>query len=560
MKQIIVFIALIVLIIGFRSPVYACSGGGPTPLFRLLEGVSMVVKARVLDTDTYGQTGTVEIIDYLVGGGETTTVLVSQLNPVGAIYLLDDRDGVGGCDTLAPAFTLDEEVYLFLIRNADGSYRTSVPPDQFSYSTMVYRFPDPDSTALLITGNSGDINTPGTLTAHQVTETEFRAMVVDHGRGHSARLTGISHYPMPAPILITTTTGTSYLLPVDYGAPVLLEGEALRTLRRSSIVGRSGSLLGVNGCNVVGCMAYSPNGLDYASVTVENVVLISRPVPGEGFLFSWTNEAVVVWNENTLDFYTFRYPKYDMPDYPITLLASREINLGSQWVAQAAWSADGRLLAYSDAEGLWQLDVYSQLARLLVPVSGGGMVTVARYFSPNGRYLAITQDDERSTLDTVTGEILPDGTVSPDERYLLAYDTEQTISERSICLLIGSRRCDELGLGVAPLWTADNYYIITEYGAPHVKRFSEFGSRLGNGINYDYEPVTATYLLIRDAHELAIRDRYHTSIYNLGAFIEEEIVTAEWLPTLYFDNRTFGDTVVQRHREYLESLPPPEEY
>lgn len=564
MKSLLAISVLLLSLFLYSAPVQACSGGGPTPLATLLNEASIVVRAHVLDADAYGQTGVIEVSEFLVGSLDANRLLVIQSDPVRTTFLLEYRHGSGGCATLAPPLMPDEEVYLFLARNVDGSYRPSVAPNQFSYGTMVYRFPEANSTALLVTGERGDANTPGTLESQLVTETEFREIVLEYNQSTPTSPTTDSLYPSPAPILLETTDGY-YLLPPDQSHPQRLSEQDVSSLRRSPSVWRRNDPLGVTGCTEIGCTAYSPNGLDQASVTSDGIVLNGSPIEGEAFLFSFTSELIAIWNHDVLDFYAFRYPRLGIEEFGNTLLTNHPIRSGSDWLGKAAWSRDGRLFAYTDVEGLWLLDVYSQHSRLVLPAEDTQSAAWARYFSAGGRYLAITEGDrgERYNLDLITGELLPDGIFSPNERFLIAYDTSSPVNMYSQCILTSPYPCREITLGRDVFWLDSNQYVMSRCGSSEPTVCSTGASSvsccsglfLGDNLMMDYEPVTGTYLIVRSDQQIEIWDGYHTINHDLQGLIEGDIIKAEWLPSLYTGERSFSDIVIQRYQEYLESLP-----
>lgn len=554
LSAILVTLFLIVSIL-HSEPAQACSGGVPTSLSDLLENASTVVKARVLDADTYGQTGVVEVIEYLVGTTGHNPLLVVQTNPVRTRFLLENRGGPGGCALLAPPLAPDEIVYLFLAYNSDGTYRPSVDPTQFSYRTMAYRFPQLNSTAVLFTGELGTASTPGTLEPQIVTETEFREIVLTHAQSTPSFPITSSPYPSPAPILLSTTAGY-YLLPPDHSDPQRLSDQELASLRRSPSVWRRNDPLGVTGCNEIGCTAYSPSGMDQASLTHDGVMLNGMPVEGEGFLFSFTSELVAVWTQDTIDFYAFRYPRLGTEDFGNTLLASHRIRNGREWIAKAAWTQDGRLLAYTDVDGLWLIDVYSQSARLVLPAEGTDSPAFARYFSHGGRYLAITRGNqgERFNLDLITGELLPDGVLSPNERSLIAFDTLTRVSMYSQCMLTTPYPCREISLGREVFWLDAYQYIMSHCESSDSEACITAASSItccsnlffGETLAIDHEPVTGTFLVVRGHRQIDITDGYHTINHDLQNLIEGEIINVEWLPSLYYGERTFSDTVNQR--------------
>lgn len=69
---------------------------------------------------------------------------------------------------------------------------------------------------------------------------------------------------------------------------------------------------------------------------------------------------------------------------------------------------------------VWDALTIGQLPQLLIPTAES--VPVVRYFSPRGRYVAVTAGSRHFNIDLVTRTEMPDGVVSPDDRVLLAHD------------------------------------------------------------------------------------------------------------------------------------------
>lgn len=412
----------------------------------------------------------------------------------------------------------------------------------------------------------GTLETPSTTQEIEVDEQAFREILLDYTQSTPSAPTREVLYPMPAPILLRTTAGY-YLLAPDHSAPQPLSDDEVALMRRSPAVWRKNDPLGVTACNVIGCTAFSPNGLDSGTLTADGIMLGGLPVAGEGFMFSPFNEAIAVWNGENIDFYTFRYPRLGLEEFHNHFLASQSTNRGDDWVGQAAWSRDGRLFAYTDADGLWLLDVYSQTQRLLLPTEPDQQPAIARYFSAGGRYLAVTLGGagERHNLDLVIGSLLPDGVISPNERFLIAYDTAADISPYSRCILTRSEYgCREEGLGRETLWLSDDFHLTARCGSTdavscdvHMAALYCCSSSFGATISFDYEPVTGVYLTTPDAYSIKVWDRPRAPQRDLRGEINGEIITAEWLPSLYLSERTFSEVVFNRDLLPQQAAPMP---
>jgi hypothetical protein len=209
----------------------------------------------------------------------------------------------------------------------------------------------------------------------------------------------------------------------------------------------------------------------------------------------------------------------------------------------AAWSPDGRLLAYSDANGLWLWDVFTldTEPRLLIAVDGDKLPN-ARYFSPMGRYLAISENGENKTLDLVSGEFLPDGVISPDERTLLAFDTTAELFSFSICRLTPYQCIGEIDSLIRQLeWKSSREYIaigcvpndpntcaIFEEDYFHWVYYYYPGQ--SEGLAFDYDHANDALVVLRDEDTILVNDEER----DLAQWLDGDIVSIEWLPSLFY--------------------------
>ena len=227
---------------------------------------------------------------------------------------------------------------------------------------------------------------------------------------------------MPSALRISTESGTEYLLPPDGSTPIELDKNLYINLIHQGYfhlgVGE-GYLTDFIGnyinqphpCgNDLDCYTFRPN---YASLKTR----LDEAGNDVRFLFSPTSAALALWTDTTLEIrthheivaqVTLEPTPFSHPDY-------------------AAWSPDGRYLAYSDRQGLWLWDVFDteRQPQLLLP-SANNTIPLARHFSPLGRYLSIETEDGIVYLNLNGGENLADGILSLDESTLIAFDTQAT--------------------------------------------------------------------------------------------------------------------------------------
>jgi hypothetical protein len=383
------------------------------------------------------------------------------------------------------------------------------------------------------------------------TEQELTAKIAERRQQAANPPIGSTAYPLLNPILLTLENGTHALLPVDGQPPVIISDEQyLQEYAPSQ-------------CFDTPCLIQSPNGLDRVRVlSWEELLTDTEPVKyyfslvGKGGVFSPTSDALAVWNEHSIEIYTLFYPSrgYTYSGFPIQLQRVSFIGLNrddASITPSIAWSFNGRMIAYSDAAGLWLWDalIPDSKPRLLLAASED-VIPYARYFSPLGRYLAVTYGEARFNLDLVSGQQYRDGVISPDDRSLLAYDTEAQ----------DNFRVDVEWFGVPPSVDADWFSGVDE-GVSQVmwideinyliSRFSEGGcidnecypsgyyitqisslniSPTGYGKQFDYEAHTESIVGLIDDRIISINGVER----DLTNELDEAITRVEWLPSLMY--------------------------
>ncbi|MBC7870089.1 MAG: hypothetical protein H7Y09_04565 [Chitinophagaceae bacterium] len=549
---------------------HACSGGVAVTVAGLIADSDYVVKARVTEVDDVGQNVILHIENYLAGGPGPEFLLFNRSHPIRVDYILAGFSGGGDCLGLASAFHSDDELYLFLHRNQDGSYTVV----SGAFNPDLYRFPEPHSTVdVYLTGGyqNGDRTYEDLAernTVQQATETEFIAIIAEQsGQTPTAPDTSLP-YPLKAPLRLTTTAGTAYLFPIDGRAPIELTPEIL-----SAISGRAyieSILYDAGSCTIDGCRIYSPDGLNVAVQVDTSTFQLksSTQLTGQEVLFSPTSDALAVWNECDLKIYTTGYPRLmqdwyaieEINQIPLSAEASCELFSGI-----GVWSLDGRYLAYSDDAGLWLWDVFSTTTEPRLIVSDQeGISVLPRYFSPLGRYLAVIQGEERYTLDLVSGESLPDGLVSPDDRLLLAFDTGADSSMLEICALT-PYACQPLPWGMYfQIWNEAGELVLyaelsevsrVEWQNAHSfmaltclldeptqcrlflwrPSYAEwYTMALSYGSTFAYDANNHTMAIVNDADTVTIND----TSYDFAGMLDGDITTIEWMRSLFYQDNS----------------------
>ncbi|MFN8418015.1 MAG: hypothetical protein U0528_02025 [Anaerolineae bacterium] len=209
LKLLISAAVLLILFSVTQQSVLACSGLGPDINY-LIDSSSVIVKAKAITVDETGQNGIIQVESYLKGGAGPTYLLLTQTSPVEIASLTENPYRSGSCNSLAYNLNLGETIYFLLRRNDDGSY-SLVARDLITESA--YIFPTATSTITVVSPE---------FTFLTLTETEFAAYVQNYVGMPPANPIPGTPLPRTAPILLRTTTDSSYIVPVDDGQVVKL--------------------------------------------------------------------------------------------------------------------------------------------------------------------------------------------------------------------------------------------------------------------------------------------------------------------------------------------------
>lgn len=442
-SHLLIFALLIALCAVSVQQAQACGGGMVYTVDGFIALSDHLVRATPVELDDLAQNVVLRVDEYLTGGIGSRYILLRRINPVEVTQVLEGRYS---CSQIQPPLSHNQELYLFISRRYDGSY--AVMP----YSG-IYHFASAETTfgfyverrVASTPEQAQDSSFYGAniqSNPTELTEPEFRALIAEYSGETPTAPDETSPYPLHAALRTTAENGDQYLIPID-GGELQIIGEvdwetqniAWQVLMEDRMYYEGFAESGT--CATPNCRQISPDGLQIAVQTDENTITLiyGQEISGQAALFSPTSEGLAVWNGDELLFYTLGYPRVGHVNQWQTEIFNR-IEADQAYAGRAAWSPDGRQLAFSTAAGLWLWDVYSVDSEpRLILASEGDNVPVARYFSPMGRYLAIEQEAIRETLDLMSGERYPDGVISPDDRILLAYDTAAESIEPVSCSL-----------------------------------------------------------------------------------------------------------------------------
>lgn len=559
----------VIFIISFVTPeAYACSGGAPITISGLLSRSDYVVKAQVYEQDDANQNVILQIESYLAGGSGPKFLLLNSNEPDEVEYVLNGRSSGGDCLGLNRALEQFQSYYFFLRRDDNGGY--SVVDTLFNLSA--YKFASPHSTLEIhIDGgheNGGRIYddiAPQGNAGIEVTETEFIYIIAEESSEQPAMPDTSYPYPLKAPLLIHTESNL-YMLPVDW-QPIVPITEPEYKLKNHWIFYKVS--WSKENCKTENCFRISPDSLNVAMIQNDNTIrfLYDSIITGQELLFASTSDAVAIWNECELSIYTTGYPRLHQQWYQLeqinTLILNAEICVTHH--SKATWTPDGRLLAYSDDLGIWLWDVYDAdtQPRLIIPIDSSETLT-PNYFSPLGRYLNFSRDNTSKNFDIVSGAVIADGIISPDDKVLINFEEQHGAFGYEICSLI-TIDCNtiwsELYLATFDEKTGEvsNVYFPTHI-QKHIEWISKFAfiqiacvdrdtdlcvvyrtrtnsvgwysSNIGKGFEFAYDHNQDLIAILKDDHTISIDGMK----IDTKEWFDEAIINIEWLPSLfYFD-------------------------
>lgn len=557
--------AALILSVLDNRPAFACSGGSPLTIRGALNQADYTVYASVMETDDLKQNVIVRIENYLTGGAGSEYLLIKRDDPTFFTYMQAGRSSGGDCLSLHPGLSPRDTFYAFIQRNIDGSYSlisTLFNSPYFDFES------DVSTVEVFLEGLQDNENYAERGSGKQVTEVEFVDIIAEESGESSISPNPGSPYPLYAPLWILTDgfPNRQYMLPVDFGELVPLDYE---TTNISNHPLWSFGFSDAGTCPYEYCIQISPDNLNIAVQIDANTIQFTwgHSVEGQIARFSSTSDTVAVWNVCDLTIYTTGYPRLGQAWYELEQLNSTRINANNEedcaaFAGKGVWSPNGRIFAYTDSKGLWWWDVYTNLPPYRLLESANNNVPIARYFSPLGRYLAVSVDAVSFTLDTTTGERLPDGIVSPDDRLLLSFDTLAYPASLEICSLTpfscqpargmyietfnaaGERQSlTETDRVAQVTWTGRSTFVargcvpddprtcsIFQWGPPTAFGGWQFPTYVSQGYNFDFDEANHQIAVVSDKSNITVEG--HT--VELAGQIDGSILYVQWMPSLFY--------------------------
>jgi hypothetical protein len=568
----VIVICFVTLHITPPSIALACSGGGAEfTLADWLEASDVVVRGHIVQVDELSQNGFLQVESYLKGESGPQRIAIQQADPAlvaGQNYILSSG---GECSPLKASLNQGTNAYFFLRQQANGVYTTpwrNIPLSYFNFPT--------DTATQRICLRAND-SSDQCFDETNVTDAEFTRLIIQ-ATGRQPQLPLAQSFdPLQSPILLTTSVGSNYLLPLDGSAPVKITADNANDLGYGAPNVYAGAdflrnLTCESICNVQlsADRFFSARKHDAKTIAVGYRFVSERDhmadvlVEGKGYAFAPLYPWLAVWDADHLAIYSLEPPISDAGilggTYESNLaptLNTGAVNMQRQAIT---WRPKSTEVAFSNASGLWLWSFRSdQPATLLVTPDAEGNIPEARFFSASGRYLTFQRGNQSALLDMTTGAILPAGLVSPDDLYIALTETDQeshSTHVTAICamtLLTGQIKSDDC-------YVADEQFLQFEWKTSHEFWYlacqdqtnsscrvllgrvataqlgitlsdidSQPYARFNNVSTFAYDPATEHMALLLDSDTIV---RNGQSM-KLADQLDGAITTMQWLPSFF---------------------------
>ena len=428
-----------------NQPTFACSGPGVSgdelPNFSidyLINWSEYFVKATVIASDDASQNFILQVISSQKSMPPKQLVLaVRSPFVIRRSYRFAAQVG---CSSGVTNVHVGDTGYFPLRRNIDGSYSTVF---QLSRGLLFSKFDDQSYVYSRIDPKAEDSRYNVEKVMLPTEETFIQLVQEKGGTAPVLNTNQISEFmslPPTAPIYLATDTGKKYMLPIDGKGIVPLEENWLAKQLK----------IPLEDCYQADCVNLSPDTSVWLVRTDDHTLSFQFgypmyshcfadwscvPLEGQQGLFSTTNDAVAIWNQNKLDIYQLVNEQRNDGDYPmphklISIPLKTTATIGIKNLrGKAVWSNDGNILVFADATGLWWLDLYGEIAPKPVVDGQADHAILPISLSGNGRFLAYSLEGTRQNWilgDLQTHTNYPNLTLSPDGRYGIAFNSATT--------------------------------------------------------------------------------------------------------------------------------------
>lgn len=578
----LLFITLAILLTGLlqkAKPALACSGGPPpTTLEYVLENAQYYVKAEVVASDLGDKNLRLRAMNYLIGGSGPRELVLQRENPVlTAVYDVHHYDTgclYGGAEGIPVGLV----AYFAIQRQPNGAYRPVY--DQISYGASLVG--DGLFTEVPVRIDPSLPDSDENLEWRSFAGEEEFVAVIEERSGETPAEPTPNDLPRLTPLLVTTASGTPYIIPIDNGDPIQVNiAPPPAHFSATAYPDVLNSPLHCTRENPA-CRVSRPDGSLQASFKADTPATIAVnyypydtppiEISGQAFMWSSTGEVLAVVDDGELALYLVNNAVCDCVygEFVPALDPIFSTPVGENFaIAGIRWSADGTTMAYADARGVWLLDIFRMRAPELVSEAIEGVEQLKPLFlSTTGRFLAYATSpiataapiENWLTLDRISGLTYENAIFSPNERYMVQIAPENPTERPDVagCKLPIAEDCQTI------FWEApqrfewindDQFYAVTcqanglcelkgvlaDYLTFHTGADSAALPDTAGKIHaVAYEPEQNLYAVAMASYYVLLMtdpsdSRYlDSSILDLRDVLDSEVVAVAWLPSLFY--------------------------
>lgn len=391
-------------------PVVACSGFTHSSIEDITR-YELIVAATVVEVDDRGINAILKVERYFKGSGDE--YLAVMRHPPALHYAGKVRRYETGCLYAGEAghqWQLGSYGYFPLSVSENGTYR-----DDTNYDGISAHYIPQDSFVKYYSYKAGDYGDYVTLP-----QDEFEALLLQLSEQDKTTKPQNNPYPLMRFLNITTESGLKYRLNPDRSVTWLNPAEYPIAISH-------------DGSHVMFHLDENELGFQYLAQKKKPFKWSYgwlHTKPGLFGQFSPDSSYVAVQEKERITLYQMLSNSYsEGPGFGHSLhmdkLASFEtVWLNTEQKAPLVWSANSRVLAYQDVEGIWIWDLSDKVEpRLVVPDDDSHALL---NLSLTGRFLRYACDEYWILLDLHTGESWKDSLVSPDESRLIHFQANLT--------------------------------------------------------------------------------------------------------------------------------------
>lgn len=426
MRSLLIVTIVCFTLLSFGSSVYACSGFEHTSI-EDISRYDLLVAATVIDVDDRGINAILKVERYFKGRGDE--YLAVMRHPPALHYAGKVRRYETGClysGISGHQWQIGSYGFFPLSASTNGTYA-----DDDNYDGISAHYIPQDGFVEFYSDNAGEY---GDYVVSSVDD--FEELLLQMSGLDQTTEPESNPYPLMRFLHITTESGQTYRLNPDRSVTWLDPAEYPIDISN-------------DGSHVMFRLENDELGFQYLD-------LIKKPfkwsygrvhaVPGLYGEFSPDSDFVAVQEKERITIYLMMsISGSEGPGFGRSMAMQQVASFNATWIASQqkapiVWSANSRVLAFQDANGIWIWDLIGKMEpRLVVPCAQShGLLDL----SMTGRFLRCACEEYWILVDLQTGENWENTLISPDESRLIHIQADPTVSYSQAGVVARRKHCD----------------------------------------------------------------------------------------------------------------------